>query len=78
MTGHGTLVAGVFPARYIERLKQAGGIVAPTFDADQVQPASLDLRLGDVAYRVLELPAGTGTNRRGADSLAGIASPRSA
>jgi dCTP deaminase len=44
--------AGVFPARYIERLRAAGGIVAPAFDADQVQPASLDLRLGDVAYRV--------------------------
>ena len=44
--------AGVFPARYIERLRASGGIVAPAFDADQVQPASLDLRLGDVAYRV--------------------------
>jgi dCTP deaminase len=43
---------GVFPARYIERLRAEGGIVAPAFDADQVQPASLDLRLGDVAYRV--------------------------
>ena len=44
--------SGVFPARYIERLRQAGGIIAPPFDADQVQPASLDLRLGDIAYRV--------------------------
>ncbi len=43
---------GVFPARFIERLKERGNIVAPPFDADQVQPASLDLRLGDVAYRV--------------------------
>ena len=43
---------GVFPARYIERLHAAGAIVAPAFDADQVQPASLDLRLGDTAYRV--------------------------
>src|SRR3982751_598537 len=43
---------GVFPARYIEKLRAAGGIVAPPFDADQVQPASLDLRLGDIAYRV--------------------------
>ena len=25
---------------------------APEFDADQVQPASLDLRLGKVAYRL--------------------------
>jgi dCTP deaminase len=44
--------AGVFPARYIERLKAEGAIDAPAFDTDQVQPASLDLRLGDVAYRV--------------------------
>jgi dCTP deaminase len=44
--------AGVFPARFIERLRLEGGIVAPPFDADQVQPASLDLRLGDIAYRV--------------------------
>jgi dCTP deaminase len=43
---------GVFPARFIERLRDAGGIAAPAFDADQVQPASLDLRLGDTAYRV--------------------------
>jgi len=43
---------GVFPARYIERLASHGGIVAPAFDPDQVQPASLDLRLGDVAYRI--------------------------
>ena len=44
--------SGVFPARYIERLREQGGIAAPPFDADQVQPASLDLRLGDVAYRI--------------------------
>ena len=44
---------GVFPARLIEALHQQGAIVAARpFDADQVQPASLDLRLGPVAYRV--------------------------
>ena len=43
---------GVFPARFIETLRAEGGIDAPPFDADQVQPASLDLRLGDTAYRV--------------------------
>ncbi|MHB1103848.1 MAG: 2'-deoxycytidine 5'-triphosphate deaminase [Devosia sp.] len=43
---------GVFPARFIERLAQRGAIIAPPFDADQAQPASLDLRLGDVAYRI--------------------------
>ncbi len=43
----------MFPAGFIERLAARGGIVADRpFDADQVQPASLDLRLGDVAYRV--------------------------
>lgn len=52
MAGTGLWAPGVFPARYIERLKAQGGIAAPEFDADQVQPASLDLRLGDVAYRV--------------------------
>ena len=44
---------GVFPARLIEKLHQQGAIEADRpFDPDQVQPASLDLRLGDVAYRV--------------------------
>ena len=44
--------SGVFPSRFIERLASVGAIAAPPFDADQVQPASLDLRLGDVAYRI--------------------------
>lgn len=44
---------GVFPARLIEQLRDIGAIrTARSFDADQVQPASLDLRLGDVAFRV--------------------------
>lgn len=44
---------GVFPARLIEQLRDLGAIrTARPFDADQVQPASLDLRLGDVAFRV--------------------------
>lgn len=44
---------GVFPARYIERLTRIGAITpARPFDADQVQPASLDLRLGSTAYRI--------------------------
>jgi len=44
---------GVFPARLIEKLRAEGAIItARPFDDDQVQPASLDLRLGDVAYRV--------------------------
>ena len=44
--------SGVFPSRYIERLANGGAIVAPPFDPDQVQPASLDLRLGEVDYRI--------------------------
>jgi dCTP deaminase len=44
---------GVYPARLIEKLSDAGAIVTERpFDGDQVQPASLDLRLGDTAYRV--------------------------
>ncbi|HEX7024742.1 MAG TPA: 2'-deoxycytidine 5'-triphosphate deaminase [Gemmatimonadales bacterium] len=44
---------GIFSARMIEALAAAGSIAADRpLDADQVQPASLDLRLGAVAYRV--------------------------
>ena len=44
---------GVYPARLIDKLRAEGAIItARDFDADQVQPASLDLRLGDVAFRV--------------------------
>lgn len=44
---------GVFPARLIDQLHETGAIIAARpFDADQVQPASLDLRLGETAYRV--------------------------
>jgi dCTP deaminase len=44
---------GILPDRMIAALTQAGGIV-PAYDyaADQIQPASLDLRLGKIAYRV--------------------------
>ncbi|MBP0650636.1 2'-deoxycytidine 5'-triphosphate deaminase, partial [Mycobacterium tuberculosis] len=45
--------AGILSSRQIEALAAAGAIAAPRpFDADQVQPASLDLRLGAMAYRV--------------------------
>lgn len=44
---------GILPDRLIARLAEAGGInCAIEFDPDQIQPASLDLRLGEVAYRV--------------------------
>lgn len=44
--------AGVLPDTAIEAMLERGEITAPTPDKDQVQPASLDLRLGHVAYRV--------------------------
>ncbi len=44
---------GILPDRMILALAQAGAIQkAYAFAPDQVQPASLDLRLGDTAYRV--------------------------
>jgi dCTP deaminase len=44
---------GILPDRMIAVLADDGGITATKpFAADQIQPASLDLRLGAVAYRV--------------------------
>jgi dCTP deaminase len=44
---------GILPDRMIAALARDGGILpAADFAPDQIQPASLDLRLGDVAYRV--------------------------
>ncbi|MGE0752062.1 MAG: 2'-deoxycytidine 5'-triphosphate deaminase [Variibacter sp.] len=43
---------GILPDRMIAALAREGAIKAPPFAADQVQPASLDLRLGPRAYRV--------------------------
>jgi dCTP deaminase len=44
---------GIFPSQAIAALVRAGDVTAtPPIGADQVQPASLDLRLGRVAYRV--------------------------
>jgi dCTP deaminase len=45
--------SGILPCQSIETLIAGGAITADTpFDADQVQPASLDLRLSDTAWRV--------------------------
>ena len=45
--------AGILPDRMIAALAEDGAIAAAyPFAADQIQPASLDLRLGAVAYRV--------------------------
>jgi dCTP deaminase len=44
---------GILPDRMIAALAEQGAIRASrSFDADQIQPASLDLRLGAIAYRV--------------------------
>ncbi len=44
---------GILPDRMIAALNAAGGILSESpFTPDQIQPASLDLRLGEVAYRV--------------------------
>src|SRR6202166_4502889 len=44
---------GILPDRMIAALADAGGIItAAEFAPDQIQPASLDLRLGEVAFRV--------------------------
>jgi dCTP deaminase len=44
---------GILPDRTIKALTDAGAILpAQEFVPDQIQPASLDLRLGDIAYRV--------------------------
>jgi dCTP deaminase len=45
--------SGILPASQIRELIDAHNVfVVRRPDADQVQPASLDLRLGDIAYRV--------------------------
>jgi hypothetical protein len=44
---------GILPYHMIAALAKSGGILPiPSFDPDQIQPASLDLRLGEVAYRL--------------------------
>ena len=44
---------GILPDRMIAALNADGGILSESqFAPDQIQPASLDLRLGEVAYRV--------------------------
>jgi dCTP deaminase len=61
---------GILPDRMIAALAADGAIV-PTrpFAADQIQPASLDLRLGAIAYRVRAsfLPGRTSVAQRIAD-----------
>ncbi len=48
-----TWPTGIFSARLITQLSGAGAISADRrYDSDQIQPASLDLRLGEKAFRV--------------------------
>src|SRR5690242_4223059 len=44
---------GIVPDRMIAQMAEAG-LIIPEYDfvESQIQPASLDLRLGDIAYRV--------------------------
>jgi dCTP deaminase len=58
---------GILPDRMIAALAADGGILPATdFVPDQIQPASLDLRLGEVAYRVRAsfLPGSTTVAKR--------------
>ncbi len=45
-------VAGVLPSQWLRKACDQGIISAATFDEAQLQPASVDLRLGDWAYRL--------------------------
>ncbi len=62
--------AGVLPAQQVRALIKGGAITADTpILTEQVQPASLDLRLGDIAYRV-RASFLSGEGRRVEDRLA--------
>ncbi|MEW6019418.1 MAG: 2'-deoxycytidine 5'-triphosphate deaminase [Pseudomonadota bacterium] len=70
---HASLSPGILPCQAIDALIAQGAVTAVTpFDADQVQPASLDLRLGARAWRVRAsfLP---GLGRKVADRIADVA-----
>jgi dCTP deaminase len=71
-----TAPTGILPCQTIEALIAAGAVTSPTaFVGDQVQPASLDLRLGPTAWRVRAsfLP---GPGRKVAERLADVAMHR--
>lgn len=53
MADSGLKGEGILPGHAIQALAERGAIrMARPFDADQVQPASLDLRLGSTAWRI--------------------------
>jgi dCTP deaminase len=43
---------GIWPSQWLADALEAGLIESPGFEEEQLQPASVDLRLGDVAYRL--------------------------
>ena len=50
---HGPALPGVLPAQWLRKAYDAGWITSPKpLDPDQIQPASIDLRLGAEAYRL--------------------------
>ncbi|MFA5901276.1 MAG: 2'-deoxycytidine 5'-triphosphate deaminase [Hyphomicrobium sp.] len=52
-TAHSTASEGILPSQAIEALIAAGAVqLAEPLVANQLQPASLDLRLGNLAYRI--------------------------
>ena len=44
--------AGVLPSQWLRKARDQGIIAGPAMDDTQIQPASVDLRLGDWAYRL--------------------------
>lgn len=44
--------AGIWPSQWLLKAVESGIIEAPSFSEDRIQPASLDLTLGNVAYRL--------------------------
>lgn len=72
MTNDRTLHSGILPDHMIAALAASGNILPSVeFVEDQIQPASLDLRLGDIAYRVRAsfLPGPTSTVARRIEDL---------
>lgn len=43
---------GIWPSQWLLKAVESGVIDVPDFDESRIQPASLDLTLGDVAYRL--------------------------
>jgi dCTP deaminase len=52
MTPPEPVATGIWPSQWLQKAVEAGIVVAPDYDDTQLQPASLDLRLGSIAYRL--------------------------